>query len=108
MKHLTYADKSLLVDDDTADWVLEYARALGTNGRADTVMVRAIGADGNEVEVTMLLNNSTQISAETASATAQAPTNDASVRYMQEQVRLIIAPPEAKPETTWPSTGQFE
>jgi hypothetical protein len=98
MKHVTYADKSLLVDDDTADCLLEYARVLGMNGGADTVMVRAVGADGNEVEATFLLNSSTEMMAETASANMRPPANPDAVAYMREQIDLAITPPTAKPE----------
>jgi hypothetical protein len=61
MKHVTIGDKALLVGDDTADAVLEYARVIGDAGTADTVAIRAIGPDGNTVEVG-LLSNQAQVS----------------------------------------------
>ena len=97
MKHVTYGDKSLLIDDDAADWLMEYARALGSAHLTDTVTLRAIGVDGNEVSATFLLNAGTELMTESASTTAQAPPNDEIVGYMQERTRLILTPPQGQP-----------
>lgn len=98
MKRVTYAQKSLLMDDDTADWILEYARALGTVDGTDAVTVAAISAEGNAVEATLLLNRSTDLMTETTSGALHTPRNSDAVRYMQERVRLLIAPPPVQPE----------
>ena len=50
MKHVTFAEKSLLMGDDAADTLLEYARVLGDHDRVDTVALRSISPDGNTVE----------------------------------------------------------
>ncbi|KJQ56000.1 hypothetical protein [Microbacterium sp. SA39] len=50
MKHVTYGEKSLLMGDDAADTLLEYARLVADNSTADTVTVRSISPDGNTVE----------------------------------------------------------
>ena len=97
MKHVTYGDKSLLIDDDAADWLMEYARALGSAHMTDTVTLQAIGSDGNEVKVTFLLNSGTELIIESANTTAQAPRNDEVVGYMQERTRLILTPPLGQP-----------
>ena len=39
MKHLTFADKSLLIGDDAADALLEYAAILAGQAKADNVTV---------------------------------------------------------------------
>jgi hypothetical protein len=111
MKHLTYADKSLLVDDAAVDSIMEYARALGVAGKTDMVELRAIGSDGNEVVATFLLNANTEMIAESASSTAELPPNDEAVSYMREQTRLLLQPPPARDlededladRTTWTS-----
>jgi hypothetical protein len=46
MKHVSYADKSLFMGDDAADTLLEYARLVADNERADTVTLRSISTDG--------------------------------------------------------------
>lgn len=96
MKHVTYADKALFLDDESADWLMEYARALGVAGQTDAISLHAIGLDGNEVEATFLLNSSTELVTQTTQNSIEAPTNDEAVGYMQEQTRLILSPPPAR------------
>jgi hypothetical protein len=49
MKHITYAEKSLLIGDATADLLLDYAAALGSDGASDSVSVHAISSDDDEM-----------------------------------------------------------
>lgn len=98
MKRVTYAETSLLLDDDAADWLLEYARALGTVDGTDTVSLRGLNRTGEHVEATFLLNASTQLVAESARGAETPPPNDEVVRYMQDRVAVIIAPPPALPD----------
>lgn len=96
MKHVTYADKALFLDDESADWLMEYARALGLAGMTDSITLHAIGLDGNEVDATFLLNASTELITQTTNSALGAPANDEAVGYMQEQTRLIVSPPPAR------------
>lgn len=97
MKHVTYADKSHLIDDDSAEWLMEYARALGSAHMTDVVTLRAIGMDGNEVDATFLLNASTELMMQSAHNSLPMPSNVEAIGYMQERTRLIVAPPPARP-----------
>ena len=96
MKHVTYGDVALFLDDDSADWLMEYARALALAGMADSITLRAMGLDGNEVDATFLLNASTELVTQTTLNPLGAPTNDEAVGYMQERTRLIVSPPPAR------------
>lgn len=98
MKHVTYGEKSLLMSDDSADCLLEYAKALALDGSSDTVRLRAVGADGNEVEATLLLTPNVSIVAETTSAVMQPPENREAVAYMQERIALLTHPRNITPE----------
>lgn len=98
MKRVTYAEMSLLLDDDAADWLIEYARALGTVDGTDTVSLRGLNRAGEHVQATFLLNASTQLVAESARGAETPPPNDEVVRYMQDRVAVIIAPPPALPD----------
>jgi hypothetical protein len=98
MKHVTFGDKSLLMDDEAADSLLEYARLLGEDSRADTVTVRALGADGNTVDVAFLLNASSVLVVESTNSIVEPPENDEAVRYMQERIEQLVRPPEVKSE----------
>ncbi|MDQ0892761.1 hypothetical protein [Agromyces ramosus] len=89
MKHVTFADKSLLVDDATADLLLEYAAALARNGEADAVDIHAFGSDGDEVTATLLLDVGAPIMAETTNSSLPDPDNEPALSYMREQIARL-------------------
>jgi hypothetical protein len=93
MKHVTYSDKSLLIGNEAADLLLEYAAALARSHSADTVHVQAIGVDGNSVEATFLLGEGAPLMAESASADIEEPNNAEAVDYVKERLRLLNSPP---------------
>jgi hypothetical protein len=99
MKHVKYAEKSVLVGDDAADTLMEYARVIGDNGGADTVTLEVISPDGNVVEATFLLNGSTEMMIESTNADINPPDNAAAVREMQERIDAIARPSQLQPET---------
>ncbi|MBW9119310.1 hypothetical protein JNB63_04320 [Microbacterium trichothecenolyticum] len=109
MKHLSYADKTAFVDDETADVMLEYAGLLAAEHSGDTVSLRAIGQDGNEVEATFVLNMATNIVAESTNSDIEPPANPVVVEYMPEKIAMIRNPPPARaiedPDLTTGSLG---
>ena len=97
MKHISYADKAVFVDDETADLLLDYAGLLAAQRTGDTVTVRAIGQDGNEVDVTFVLNMATNMAGESTNSEVEVPANPVAAQYMREKIRLIRNPPPARP-----------
>lgn len=97
MKHVMYANKSLLMGDEAADLLAEYAAALAEYGHADNVVLRAVGADGTEVDATFVLNSSSELVIETINSTAQPPSNDEHVAYMRDAILRLASPPQARP-----------
>ena len=97
MKHLTYLDRSVLVDDEAADLVVRYAVALANAGHADAVGLRGFGADGDEVVVTLVLNPGTELMAEVTHTTMSEPDNHEAVAYMRERLALMESPPNSQP-----------
>jgi hypothetical protein len=95
MKHVTFGEKSLLMDDDAADSLIDYARLLAIASSADTVTVRAIGSDGNTVDAAFLLNQSTVLVVESTNSTVVPPRNDEAVRYMEERMDRLTHPRSA-------------
>ncbi|MCU1550577.1 MAG: hypothetical protein JWR36_1137 [Glaciihabitans sp.] len=93
MKHLTFADKSILLGDQTADLIMEYAALLAQRHTADTVTVHAIGADGNDVEATLLLDQGAPLMIETATTTVQEPDNVSTEQYMSDRMQMMSSPP---------------
>jgi hypothetical protein len=92
MKHITYAEKSLLVGDAAADALLEYASALSSRGRGEQVTVRAISSDGDEVEATFLLGAGAPLMAETTHNSFPEPDNSATVDSIREELRRMEHP----------------
>lgn len=87
--HVTYSDKSLVLGDEIAALLVEYAAALGRDGSADSVTVHAIGADGGEVEATFLLNGGIALMAETTNTTVPEPDNDHVVAEVREKLAAL-------------------
>src|ERR1700712_4210183 len=75
MKHVTYSEKSMLVGNEAADLLLEYAAAVSKIHTADTVNINALGSDGNNVEATFLLGEGAPLMAETATTDVEEPDN---------------------------------
>jgi hypothetical protein len=96
MKHVMYAEKSLLMDDASADALIEYAAALAEISGGDTVRLWAVGDDGNEVEVSFLLNSATVLIVESASANLNVRANDDAVSHMRHKAEQIRNPPPAQ------------
>jgi hypothetical protein len=97
MKHVTYAEKSLLIGDEAADLVLEYASELANAGASDTVTLNALGADGDEVVATLLLGAGAPLMAETSNTRLTPLDNTDAVGYMREKLNQLASPPEAQP-----------
>lgn len=97
MKHVTFADKSLLVDDETADVLLEYAATLARDGDADNVTIHAFSEDGQEVEATMLLDAGAPLMAETTHTSLHGPDNSEVLTYMRGEVIRRSSPVPVAP-----------
>jgi hypothetical protein len=98
MKHVTFGDKSLLMDDDAADTLLEYARLIGDASAADSVTLRAIGPDGNTIDAGILLNTSTNLIIESTNSDIDPPDNSAAVSEMRERIDALTRTAVAHPE----------
>ncbi|WP_445443053.1 hypothetical protein [Clavibacter sp. km1a] len=92
MKHITYAEKSLLVGDAAADALLEYAAALASHGRGEQITIHAISSDGDEVEATFLLGAGAPLMAETTRSNLPEPDNSATVASIREELRRMEHP----------------
>lgn len=102
MKHLTYLDRSVLVDDEAADLMVRYAVALANTGHADSVALRGFGADGDEVTLTFVLNTGTELMSEVTHTAMTEPDNREAVEYMRQKLALIVSPPNSQPSDAEP------
>src|SRR5215218_2137232 len=98
MKHVTTADKSLLIGDDAAELLVEYAALLGQHQSADDVRMMAYGDDGDPVEVVFLLNAGTTLLIESSDSQVPEPENSEAVEYVRQRIEAITSPPNVQPE----------
>ncbi|MFE7845958.1 hypothetical protein ACFUTX_12305 [Microbacterium sp. NPDC057407] len=98
MKHVTYGENSLLMSDASADALIQYAAALGAENTADTVTLSAIRLEGNEVEVTFLLNPATALMVESATGVATPPPNDEAIASLRARTERLRHPAPAQPQ----------
>ena len=95
MKHVMYAEKSLMMGDEVVDLMMEYAVLLARQNSADRVEVEAIGVDGDPVTATFLIGPASIMVAESSRSTLPEPENASAVTYLKEQIGLIKEPPLA-------------
>ncbi|MCU1569373.1 MAG: hypothetical protein JWR33_114 [Naasia sp.] len=95
---MTFADKDLLIGDEAAMVLLEYAAALSRSGQADTVTLQAYSGDGDEVEASFLLTQGTPIMAETSHNKLPEPDNAGAIEYMQRGLMRLSSPSPVMPE----------
>ena len=86
MQHLTVADKSLLIGDDVADLLVRYAAQLGRTGSADDVTIRALGVDGQEVALHLLLNSGVTLVTESTGSRLPEPDNHEVVEHLRHRL----------------------
>lgn len=98
MKHLTFADKSLLLGDVAADLLVEYTAALGNAQQADSVAVHAFGADGDEVEATLVLNQGAALMVESTHTSLPEPDNEDAIEQMRRGLIRLTSPAKAHPD----------
>ncbi|MFH8252270.1 hypothetical protein ACH3VR_18030 [Microbacterium sp. B2969] len=102
MKHVTYAEKSLLMDDTLVALLMEYARLVASAGEGDTVDLPAVGSDGHEVVATFLLTPATVLMAESADSAMRPPTDVGVEADLRKRIRRLSATNLALPEEDGP------
>jgi hypothetical protein len=97
MKHLTFADKNLLIGDAAADLIIEYTVLLAKKSDADSVTVNAYGADGNEVSATLLLDQGAVVVAESSHNSLPEPDNQTAESYLRGRINAMTVASTAQP-----------
>lgn len=87
MKHIMMADKSLLVGDEAADALVEYAALIARTNSGSSVELRAIGTDGEEVTASFLLNSGTVMVTQDTVSSLPEPDNSAVVADMRRRIK---------------------
>jgi hypothetical protein len=89
MRHVTFSEKSLLIGDEAAALLIEYAALLANLRRADTVDLNAIGADGADVVATFLLDAGSPLMTETTNSSMGEPDNAVGIAYIRERMTAL-------------------
>ena len=97
--HITMAGTSLLVGDEVADALVRYATLLGKVHSADSLIVRSIGWDGQEVEADFLLNSGTVMMAESTTSELPEPDNADALAYLHDRMQRYEDYSMPAPET---------
>ncbi|GAA2751259.1 hypothetical protein [Amnibacterium kyonggiense] len=92
MQHLSVAGESLLIGDEVADCLVRYAAHLGRTGGADDVAVRALGVDGEEVRLHLLLNAGVTLVAESTESLLPEPDNAEALASMRTRISAFELP----------------
>jgi hypothetical protein len=109
MKHLTYADQSVLIGDKAADTLIRFSALLAEKGHADAVSLNAIGNEGAPIVASFVLGSGTNLMSATTSSTIPEPENDEGIEAMEQKIRLLLSPPLAEPESDeWPAAEEFD
>ncbi len=108
MKRVIFADRVLLMGDAAADSLLEYARVLTHAHAVDSVTLRCLGADGNTVEASFLLNGYTSLLVESTNTDIQPPDNAEAVAEIRDRIDALLRPASAGEEISPWSSGSDE
>lgn len=105
VQKITYANTEHLTGDDIAVAVLEYSRALGEAGLAETIEIPVLDAEGHPSSATMLVGPASQIVTEnTESDFPELIDTDVVAALTAKTQRLrpvVVADPEPIKHTEW-------
>jgi len=87
----------MFTGDAAADALVQYAAALAKAGDADSVKLRIVSPDGNEVEAHFLLDSGAPLMAESTNSNLPEPDNAEVVEYMQRRIMELTNPQPAEP-----------
>lgn len=97
MMHVTFVGRTLLVGDEVAELIVEYAAALARCGGADTVRLTAYGADGDELQILLLLGQGVSVMAESSKIDMPELENRDVVSYMRQRLARTAVAPSSRP-----------
>jgi hypothetical protein len=89
VKHVWFGQKALFLGDDAADALVSYAAHVAQLRTGDSVDMRGINTEGNEITTTFLLNAGTTLTAETTSFTLPDPDNSAAIQYIRGRIAMF-------------------
>jgi hypothetical protein len=89
VKHVWFGQKAVFLGDDAADALVSYAAHVAQLGTGDSVDMRGINTEGNEIITTFLLNSGASLTAETTNMSLPEPDNEAAIGYIRDRIALF-------------------
>jgi hypothetical protein len=109
MKHLTYADQSVLIGDEAADVLIRFSALLAEKGHADAISLNVLGEDGDESEASFVIGSGTNLMTASTNSKIPEPDNEQGIGVMREKIERLLAPRTAQPSNeTWPAAEEFD
>jgi len=109
MKHLTYADQSVLIGDEAADILIRFSALLAEKGHADAVSLNVLGNEGDAIVASFVLGSGTNLMAASTNSTIPEPDNTEGIDYMNAKIRLLTSSHTAEPSSeAWPAAEEFD
>ena len=82
-----FGQKAVFLGDDAADALVSYAAHVAQLRTGDSIDLRGINAEGNEITTTFLLNPGTTLTAETTNMALGEPDNAAAIAYIRDRIK---------------------
>jgi len=109
MKHLTYADQSVLIGDEAADVLIRFSALLAEKGHADAISLNVLGEDGDATEASFVIGSGTNLMTASTNSTIPEPDNEKGLAVMHEKIERLLSPRIAEPSNdTWPAAEEFD
>jgi hypothetical protein len=89
VKHVWFGQKAVFLGDDAADALVSYAAHVAQIRTGDSVDMRGINTEGNEIITTFLLNTGTTLTAETTNLDLPVPDNSAAIEYIRGRIEMF-------------------
>ncbi|WP_411699077.1 hypothetical protein [Conyzicola sp.] len=104
MKLVTYSDKSVLLGDEAADYLVRFAAFIADKGRAEAISLNVIASDGELIVTSFVLGTGIGLMAESTASALPEPDNRECIDYMNDKMELLTAPSRAIPAAEpWPT-----
>ena len=108
MMQIVYSAQPLLVDDQVAQALVEYATLVAENGLADSVTLHALDVEGAAVEATIVLDNGANLMSQTSDSTFEEPDNSEALTYLTGEIKRLKSPPHVEAAGAWAGDDYFD
>ncbi|WP_210509103.1 hypothetical protein [Naasia sp. SYSU D00057] len=108
MKHITFADKTLLVGDEVADLLVAYCTALANAQKADSVEVHGFSATGEEVVASFVFTSGSSLMAESVHTSLPDPDNKDALEHIRDGMAKLRGASAGVPDDPTPPNAYVE